>query len=229
MTRREAVTEILSAFGELHQRQISPTLVAVYTDALSSFTIEQLQAAGRVLLRSGEYFPKPVDFVKAIEGHPDDKAAAAWGLLVEVLRDDGAWATLEVADDPAWCHALEQVFGSWIRAGDTLPDEASPMHASLRKQFMQAYRAYQNSGRQITLPKKLAGRHEAANGDWANWRPGTDLPAQPAYVLSAGQWQQTVLVLNRQAGRFEVVKPQPQLPSGGGGLRLIGGGNATGN
>ena len=155
MTKREALTEILVAFGELHQREISPMLVTVFLDALGNFSIEELQAAGRRLLASEEFFPKPIKFIEAIQGSVEDRGAIAWNLLVEALRKYSAWDSLEITDDPAFVYALEQVFGSWIRCGDSLPDAADPMFASLRKQFMGSYRAYDRSGRTIALPRAL--------------------------------------------------------------------------
>jgi len=216
--------QLMLVLGEVFHEPVSNARIEAYYTALQDYPIEAVKAAAKQLSKQAEFFPKPAHFVQIVEGSAEDRAAQAWGLLVEALRKFSANASLEITDDPAFCYALEQVFGSWIRAGDTLPDAADPMHASLRKQFLQFYRAYGNSGRQISLPKHIAGRDEAQNGDWANWRPGTELPPQPAYVLSAGQWRQVALVLNRQAGKFELVRPQPQLPPAGSGPRRITGG-----
>lgn len=217
MTKREALTEILVAFGELHQREISPMLVTVFLDALGHFSIEELQAAGRRLLASEEFFPKPIKFIETIQGSVEDRGALAWNLLVEALRKYSAWDSLEITDDPAFVYALEQVFGSWIRCGDTLPDAADPMFASLRKQFMGSYRAYDRSGRTIALPRRLAGRHEANNlQSFPNWRDNMQLPPQTIHVLSGGQWQQGAIQLNRELARFEIITDRPQLGPGNG-------------
>jgi hypothetical protein len=217
-----------AVLAENYAKEVSASLPEIYFTNLSQYSIEQVEVAAHYLMRKSTYWPTIAHFVEAIEGSPEDKAAGAWSLLVEALRKFGAYASLEIVDDGAWVYALEQTFGSWIHAGDTLPDSNSPMYASLRKQFMGAYRAYERSGREVALPRRLKGRHEVSNGDWATWRPGLELPPQPAYRLSEAGWQQASLVLDRERGGFFLSAPKPRLLPGGGPKR-IGGGNATGN
>lgn len=215
MTKREALTEILVAFGELHQREISPMVVDVFLDALGKFSIEELQAAGRRLLASERFFPKPVDFIEAIQGSPEDRGAQAWNLLVEMIRKESASESLQIEDDPAFIYAVESVFGSWVRVGDTLPDSADPMFASLRKQFMASYRAFDRSGRTIALPRRLAGRYEIENmANYHNWRPNTELVPQGVLILRGGQWHKGTLAFDRERGQFQIVQPARQLTNG---------------
>jgi len=204
---REEFIAVLGTVAEAYSKELSDGLVRVYFQQLSKFGIEEIARAGSILMTRSRFWPTIADFHEAIQGSQEDQGALAWNLLVDTLRDVSAWTSLEVRDDPAFVHALEQVFGSWIHCGDTLPDGSDPMFASLRKQFMTSYRTYEQSGRRITLPKRLPGRHEVQNAESrSTWRPGTELVGQSVYVLTrADQDRKLLQEVQGQIGQGEQV------------------------
>lgn len=87
----------LSAIAEIFGKDVTPQLLAGYEFALDDYDEDQLIAACKILAR-GEYFPKPHDFLEALQGpytSPEDLANQAWS---EVLAFAWGQARAPVGD-----------------------------------------------------------------------------------------------------------------------------------
>jgi hypothetical protein len=81
-----------------------------YEAALSDLTIEQIREAAVIIARTATFYPKPVDFRKAIEGNIDDKAILAWD---KALAAKNKYDSVKF-DDPV-IHSAIEAMGGWIK------------------------------------------------------------------------------------------------------------------
>jgi hypothetical protein len=58
-------TEILNDFGVIHGKKITTDLARVYWVALKNMPLHHLERATQELHRTGGWFPKPSDFIRA--------------------------------------------------------------------------------------------------------------------------------------------------------------------
>lgn len=68
---KENFREIMATLCELYSRKISKTMLRMYFEALSEFTIDQVALSIGDHLKSvkhGSYFPKPADIKRGIVG-----------------------------------------------------------------------------------------------------------------------------------------------------------------
>lgn len=152
-------TIILDQLAEMHRHQISVGLKKLYFAALSPFSLEQIQEAAIFLAQDSKWFPKPADFVEAIDGNPQSKAENAWSLFVEAVRRGGYMKSLYCAN-AALVFAICRVFGGWFAACTSLPPVDDPMFAAHKKTFVLMYAEGQ---RQRAAVHYLPGRAEIEN------------------------------------------------------------------
>ena len=134
---------VVHALAELHGRPQSAGAIALWWQALKRYDIEQIEGAFATLVCDpdrGQFMPKPADVVRAVEGTTTDRAALAWGKVMDAARSVGAWRDL-VFDDPA-IHAAIDDLGGWPKVCRTSVDELG----FLQKRFADAYRAYVAKG-----------------------------------------------------------------------------------
>lgn len=79
--------EMISVLAELHQREISATLLEAYYEALKEYPIKAIETAGKALLKSSRFFPKPADFIDEIDGTDDEQAEDTWEKALAILYD----------------------------------------------------------------------------------------------------------------------------------------------
>lgn len=110
-----------------------------YFEALSDLSIEQVNSAVRLALRSCKFFPKPVELRELIGGAPDANADAAWG---EIQREIGRVGYLGVPkfSDQRTALTVREVWGSWMRLCETLPAEG-PELVGWMKQFKSTWQS----------------------------------------------------------------------------------------
>lgn len=141
MTGLDAATfaEAMHALGETFNEPVSPIRTEAYFDALSDLSIEQVNAAVRLALRSCKFFPKPVELRELIGGAPDANADAAWG---EVQREIGRVGYLGTPkfSDPRTALTVREVWGGWRRLCETLPAEG-PELVGWVKQFKSTWQS----------------------------------------------------------------------------------------
>lgn len=159
-TDRQRFAVMLAGLGELYNRKMSPQLADVYWHALEGYDITDVErAASRHMTNpdSGQFMPKPADFVRLIDGDSESAALSAWSKVREAMGAVGGYRS--VVFDDELIHATLAEMGGWIRICETTVEEL-PFRSA---EFVKRYRALRTLGVQSWLPS-LAGRVERDNG-----------------------------------------------------------------
>lgn len=140
-------------------------VMAYYRQDASSFTIQLFWNAcqnvemGRLEkafqahctdAERGVFAPKVADIVRALDGTVTDRAALAWGKVLEAMSSVGAYSDV-VFDDPA-IHAAIEDCGGWVKICRSQSEELS----YLQHRFCQSHKAYTGRG-QFEYQRRLIG------------------------------------------------------------------------
>lgn len=63
--------------------------------------------------RWGQFFPKPADIIRFLEGSAQTRALQAWSLVERAIREIGAYQSLAFED--CLIHAVIEEMGGWIK------------------------------------------------------------------------------------------------------------------
>ena len=160
---KAAFRDMMMAAGEVYGREITKPLLQVYFAALSQCGIEQVQGAMMAHMQnpdSGQFFPKPADFIRQMSGTSkqqeaaiEDKASMAWACIERDIRRIGSYGTLKMDDKQAL--AAVKAIGGWQSLCQT---ETSKMEWK-RKEFIRMYETFERTPLDA-LPASLPGRIE---------------------------------------------------------------------
>ena len=160
---KAAFRDMMMAAGEVYGREITKPLLQVYFAALSQCGIEQVQGAMMAHMQnpdSGQFFPKPADFIRQMSGTSkqqeaaiEDKASMAWACIERDIRRIGSYGTLKMDDKQAI--AAVKAIGGWQSLCQT---ETSKMEWK-RKEFIRMYETFERTPLDA-LPASLPGRIE---------------------------------------------------------------------
>lgn len=146
---RDMLTDVMAYY----RQDVSRFVLDLWWNACKSFDLQQI---GKAMQRHatdpehGQFAPKVADMVRILQGTTTDRAALAWGKVLESMSAVGAYTDV-VFDDPA-IHAAAEDMGGWPKMCRTDLKEIS----YLQHRFMQSYRAYAERG-QFDYPRRLAG------------------------------------------------------------------------
>lgn len=158
------VQKFLQKLCEFYPSQGRPhvmndTQIEVYLSALSRFTPEQLDRAGKRVMLSSKFFPALSELLELLEPKTDSKALAelAWSSVLRALRSGGIYrgATFQTG---AVGEAVRQVFGTWAAACSFDTDSAG--WTVRRTAFLNVFPTLLN---RPMGPVTLAGLHGAEN------------------------------------------------------------------
>lgn len=152
-------TTLLIGIGELYGKAISELLGDIYWQALKSFEWQDILKAFQSHIHNpdgGQYFPKPADIVRLIEGSGETRALQAWAIVEKAIVQVGAYQSV-VFDDPL-IHAVLEDMGGWVKLCGTLVDEM-PFRAN---EFQKRYRGFVNKA-PSRYPKYCCGIAEIEN------------------------------------------------------------------
>jgi len=127
----------MALLGELHGKAISAPLAEVYWQALEDFEWEDVDLALQAHVNNpdcGQYFPKPADIIRFIEGTSETKALKAWSKVIEAIQRVGRYQSL-VFDD-ALIHAVLEDMGGWIKVCGITLDEMPFQAREFQKRYM---------------------------------------------------------------------------------------------
>lgn len=160
---KAAFRDMMMAAGEVYGREITKPLLQMYFAALSQCGIEQVQGAMMAHMQnpdSGQFFPKPADFIRQMSGTSkqqeaaiEDKASMAWACIERDIRRIGSYGTLKMDDKQAL--AAVKAIGGWQSLCQT---ETSKMEWK-RKEFIRMYETFERTPLDA-LPASLPGRIE---------------------------------------------------------------------
>ncbi len=145
--------------GELYGKAISEILTDLYWQSLKGFEWQDVKQAFEAHIHNpdtGQYFPKPADLVRFIEGSGETKALQAWAKVEKAITHVGAYQSI-IFDDPL-IHAVLEDLGGWIKLCAT-PTKELPFRAN---EFQKRYTifVYKPPDR---YPKYCCGLIEAVN------------------------------------------------------------------
>lgn len=152
-------TAILIAVGELYGKTISEMLTELYWQSLKSFALTDIKQAFNFHINNpdvGQYFPKPADLVRFIEGSAATKALQAWINTEKAILKFGAYQSI-IFDDPL-IHAVIAAMGGWIKLCAT-PSKELQFYAH---EFQRRYMIFVDKPPEI-YPKYCCGLIEYEN------------------------------------------------------------------
>lgn len=126
-----------------YRQDTSQFMLDLWWSACQNFDLEQISKAMQGHCTDperGVYAPKVADLVRVMSGTYTDRAALAWGKVLESLSSVGAYSDV-VFDDPAIHAALEDC-GGWVKMCRSQTEELS----YLQHRFCQSHKAYTGRG-----------------------------------------------------------------------------------
>jgi len=147
---RELISQVLAFYGQ----KTSEFAVSVWWEACKPFPLERVQQAlsrHATDTERGQWCPKPADIIRQIQGTPVDRAARAWGLVMQAVQCAGTYTDV-VFDDPI-IHAVIEDMGGWPLLCQT--DESKLSYAQHR--FTEIYSGYVHRNDLQRWPSQLSG------------------------------------------------------------------------
>lgn len=152
--------EIITGVAELYGKDISAAAASIWFNSLKEYHIDSLAKAFSVHVTNpdnGQFFPKPADIIRSIEGTSQDASFVAWTKVDETIRTIGPYQSV-VFDDPI-IHAVIDDMGGWIMFGEKTEDE----WPFVSLEFQKRYKGYKSRKQVPPHSKILIGQHEAKN------------------------------------------------------------------
>lgn len=176
-SNKKEFSEIMLAMGEIYNKTLTKTLMGIYFDDLSNFSIDQILKSlkkHRLDPKQGQFFPKPADIMRNIDGErqtSEDRAMLAWMEVEQAIGRVGAYGSLNLEDKQALM-AVKHM-GSWQQLCHTDRDKLG----FKRQEFIANYKALENTPLEA-LPNSLAGIEELSNQRLGEDNPADDLLKQ---------------------------------------------------
>ena len=130
-------SSLIAAIGELYGKAISAPLTDIYWQALKSFEWQDVNRGFQAHIHNpdvGQYFPKPADIIRFIEGSGETKALKAWTNVEHAIHRVGKYESLAF-DDPI-IHAVLEEMGGWVKLCSTVCDEICFRAIEFQKRYM---------------------------------------------------------------------------------------------
>jgi len=113
---RETFAALIGTAAILYNQQNRANqIVGVYWELLKRYEIADIRAAFERHFKNpdgGQFFPKPADLIRVIDGAPEDRAINAWSLVMQAIKNHGIYESVDFEDDSA--HAAIEKMGGWI-------------------------------------------------------------------------------------------------------------------
>lgn len=143
-------SEMMLGISEVYSKELSKFGLDIWWNDLKDYPIQSVLmafTAHRKDPKQGQFFPKPADIVRHIDGLPDEKATAAWSKVYLAMKQHGAWRS--VCFDDADIHSAIETMGGWPALcridNDTLPfkqKEFEKLYLSAKKNEVKTEATY---------------------------------------------------------------------------------------
>jgi hypothetical protein len=150
---------LMVGIGELYSKTISVDLTNIYWLAMKKYELQDVQKAFNTHVNNpdgGQFFPKPADIVRIIEGSGETKALQAWAKVERAIIQIGRYQSV-VFDDPL-IHAVIDEMGGWIKLC-AIKNDGLPFYAN---EFQKRYMGFVLKKPNI-YPRYLCGIFEQEN------------------------------------------------------------------
>lgn len=151
--------QAMAALGEIYSKEVSKVLVSVYYNALESYPIDEVLKAIQAHTRdteNGQFWPKPADLIRHLEGSNESRAMEAWSKVIKAIGSVGMYRSIAF-DDPV-IHKVIDEMGGWISVCNTMEDELPFRAAEFQKRYRAAVRFGYDS-----FPRVLVGYSDQNN------------------------------------------------------------------
>jgi len=185
--------EIWGAAWAMYGKSVSPQLLSIAFEALRAYSIEEVRIGLTRHIQSpdiGQFFPKPADVIRHIDGNSVSRAMIAWNKVDKAVRQVGAWTS--VMFDDALIHRVISDMGGWIELCK-VDDREYPFK---QKEFLTRYKAYLLRDEVSEYPKLLHGIV-----DHQNQKNGLDMQAP----VAIGNWPKAAQVYTKGIANFSAV------------------------
>lgn len=183
--------EGISGVMAFYNKNLSKFELDTWWAVLKQYNLEAIQEAfSRHLANTdnGQFFPKPADIIRMLEGSTQDTSLIAWTKVDNALRSTGTYSSI-CFDDPLINKVLHDM-GGWIPFGTKSNDE----WPFVAKEFQTRYRGYKSRSMIPDYPSHLIGMAEAHNTK-------EGFKADPPNLI--GDIEKAKQVLNKGAGLKE--------------------------
>jgi hypothetical protein len=173
----ERFYEVMALVCSAYEKEMSKEREALYFKMLSDYSIEDVERAAKRIMQTSKFFPQIADFVEALQGTDDEKAAGAWYVLISALNEMGADHTVNMGDPVLHQTAIDlDLWGIGIEekgypdqrlTGATVPQtrpdgvyyvpEKKDQTSFLRAEFIKRYKYNSKHSDYRSLPTKLTG------------------------------------------------------------------------
>ncbi len=154
--------EIFGAVWAIYGKGVSSQLLSIAFESLRAYSIDEVRIGLTKHIQSpdsGQFFPKPADIIKHIDGDAGSRAMMAWTKVDKAIRQVGIWTS--VVFDDAYIHRVISDMGGWV-ALCKIDERAYPFKL---KEFVNRYESYLSRGEVIDHPKCLKGLAANHNQD----------------------------------------------------------------
>jgi len=150
---------LLADLGELYGKCISEALTDIYWQVLKIFEWPDVKSAFEAHVHNpdcGQFFPKPADIVRFIEGNGEMRALKAWAIVEKALHCVGVYQS--VVFDDFLIHAVIEEMGGWVKLC-TMTNDDLPFRA---REFQKRYMGFVIK-KPMRYPKCLYGLSHSEN------------------------------------------------------------------
>ncbi|MGL4900446.1 MAG: DUF6475 domain-containing protein [Shewanella sp.] len=152
--------EVWSAAWSMYGKSVSPQLLSITFEALRKYSIEEIRIGLTRHIQSpdtGQFFPKPADVIKHIDGNSASRSIVAWNKVDKAVHQVGAWTS--VIFDDALIHRVMADMGGWIEFCKINIQE----YPFKQKEFLTRYQAYLLRDEVSEYPRLLQGLADQQN------------------------------------------------------------------
>ncbi len=115
-TDSAAFSQMMALMAELYGKACTEPFVNIYWHLLKDFELSDIRKAFKAHIQNpdgGQFFPKPADIIRFLEGSAETRALQAWSLVERAIGRIGRYQSL--AFDDALIHAAIEDMGGWIK------------------------------------------------------------------------------------------------------------------
>lgn len=134
---------LIAGIHAYHRQPISDAIISVWWNGCKKWGLEEITKALDILTsdaEAGKFPPKIGDITRVLAGTTTDRAALAWGKVLQAMSSVGAYS--DVVFDDAAIHAAIEDCGGWVKICRSQTEELS----YLQHRFCQSHKAYTGRG-----------------------------------------------------------------------------------
>lgn len=144
----------LAALAQCYEKELSLNLQKIYWLVIrDEMSIDQFEAATFAAMRQLQWFPKPAELIKLVEGNLDDIALEAWATLVKAIDEHGGYKSIKFKDQ-VLAATIESCGGWQYICGLKIAE----FESFFRQRFIDTYKSFNRRGIKSEAPS--IGIHE---------------------------------------------------------------------